>query len=76
MYSVLSALRIESRAEIDSSSVVPMLLYQCMVREAVLGRLTTVNAVQVVQVWCKTKSLDSAIDLRLNMRGTVDSIVF
>ena len=53
-----------------------MLLYQCVIRKAALGVITTVNAVQVVQVGCETKSVDSAVDVRLNMRGAVDSLVF
>lgn len=72
IYLVLPALRISSRAGMDSVRDVSIEISNLRLEDDHVGiRLTGVNPVQIVQIRCKAKSLNSSFDVLLDMRGGV-----
>jgi hypothetical protein len=72
MYLVLPALRISSRAGIDSVKAVSIEISNLRLEDDhICIQLTGVNPVQIVQIRRKAKSLNSSINVLLNMRGGV-----
>lgn len=72
IYLVLPALRISSRAGMDSVRGVSIEISNLRLEDDHVGiPLTGVNPVQIVQIRCKAKSLNSSFDVLLDMRGGV-----
>jgi hypothetical protein len=70
MYLVFPALRISSRAGIDSVRGVSVENQQLKPQRWII-RHTRINAVQIVQIRSKAESLNSALNILLNMRSGV-----
>lgn len=71
MYLVLPALRISSRAGIDSSNGVSRSVNNLDGFAHWSLSLTRIDSVQIVKVWSKSEPLDSAFDILLDVGGLV-----